>query len=187
MREEDLKLLTPAQQRFYRVRMEPPEPLSVKECAEILGIRQNTAASQWSVISRKLGYNPVSGLVAVGKPKGDEQKALEELRRAAPQTLPELLGEKARILLDQIDEKRAAKAGVGELARGAEALIKSRNLSLGEPTQILRVDDRRNLTQIIAALAQEAQNRGFSLSGGRLVREEPVIDAQVVDDDADGA
>ena len=164
--------------------METQVPRPISECAERIGVSLSTAKNHWTAISRKLGRNPADGLVKDGPRPSKEVQQITDLARAAPETMQELLQEKARLLLEEIDLAKAKRASVGELSRGAEALLKTRNLILGEPTQILRVEDRQNLGQIIAKLAEEAQKRGYEVAGGELVHSSRVIEAQVGDDAA---
>lgn len=180
IRAEDLEKLTPAQQRLYRVRLETHPPRSVAECAERLGISRKVVESTWTRVRKAIDYNPIAGIAQRPGPKPSQaQKDLETIKQVAPQTMAELLAEKAKVLLDQISPERARKAGVGELSRGAESLLKTRALLLGEPTQILRVAEREHILDLLPRLVAEATQRGYRLRDGKAVHES-AIDAEVV-------
>lgn len=184
IRDEDLAKLAPAQQKLYRARLAQNPPRTIAEVSKELGIAAGTAQNQWTRVRAKLGYDPLAGISpSPGRKPTPEQKQLTEMKTVAPRTMVELLGTKARVLLEQIDVSNAKKAGVGELARGAESLLKARALMLGEPTQILRVEERTHILDLLPKIAAEATRRGYVLHNGTM-KHKSEIPVSVVDVEA---
>jgi len=172
---DDIEKLPMRLRNLYQIRLETEPVRTIPQCARMLGIKPGTAQTYWTEIKKCLGKNPVAGRKTASNAKTqaqlEQERELALMKAVAPKTMAELLNQKARILLEHITDKRAAQATVSELARAAQNLIQSRNLILGEPTQILRVEDRRHLHELLPAMLEEARQRGWVASeGGQLER-----------------
>ncbi len=65
--------------------------------------------------------------------------------------------------LSYMDDYVMADANFRDLAMGTAQLIEKRQLLKGEPTQIISVDERKTLNQLLPLLVKEAQRRGVTI------------------------
>lgn len=182
IKDEDLKKLTPRQREIYICRLETDPPRSYNDLAERMGLKSTYVAGAWHKIIKRIGYNPIGDIVQKGRRPKKEDQALSDLAAIAPQTMAELMQSKIKLCLDHMNPAKVKAARADQLAKSIADLVKSRALILGEPTQILRVKERRHLNDLIPALLKEAEHRGFKIDGGALRKElsEP-IDPTAID------
>jgi len=93
--------------------------------------------------------------------KAEFQPVLGELREVKTQELRKLLDDRAHRALVHMDDKALEQASAKDLAIIAGIMLEKRALLRGEPTQIVSVDDRQNMQELLPALLQEAQKRGM--------------------------
>lgn len=67
------------------------------------------------------------------------------------------------LVLEYIDEFGISGASPKDLAIMFGILVEKRQLLLGEPTQILSVEERKKINELIPALVEEAQRRGMTI------------------------
>ena len=77
-----------------------------------------------------------------------------------------------------------ADANFRDLSMGVAQLIEKRQLLKGEPTQIVSVDERKTLNQLLPLLIQEAARRGVIVSPPPMPTQD-AIEAAVVEVVAD--
>src|SRR3990167_988763 len=75
--------------------------------------------------------------------------------------LLEVLEDKIARTLDWLDDEVLAKATAKDLAITLGILLEKRALLRGEPTQILAIEERLALNQLIPELVREAKHRGM--------------------------
>ena len=73
------------------------------------------------------------------------------------------LDEKIAMTLEHIDPFVLAKASYRELTQGLTHLIQNKQLLSGEPTQIISLEDRRKIKEIMPQLFKEAGRRGITI------------------------
>lgn len=76
----------------------------------------------------------------------------------------QLLGEKAQVALGYIDDYSMSTATVKELATVVDVLIKNKQLLEGQPTQIIDINDRRQLMELLPFIQQEAARRVIDIT-----------------------
>ena len=64
-----------------------------------------------------------------------------------------------------IDDYVMADANYRDLCMGLGILVEKRQLLKGEPTQIISVDERKTLNQLLPPLIVEAQRRNVAIPG----------------------
>lgn len=86
---------------------------------------------------------------------------VEATRKVTTDTLLESLGNVAQKIIDSIDPLDIEEASLKDKTIAFGILVDKRQLLSGQPTQILSVEERRNLDQLLPALIAEAEKRGL--------------------------
>ena len=138
------------------------------EIAQQLGLKDSSVRVYLQTAKRKLGRRldqpalPVPGEIEI-----------PGARLPMGQMLA-LLEHKARLALQAMDRERFADAKLRDLSQTVKDLLTTRNLLLGEPTQIIRSEERLSLNEAVKLIVAEAQRRGLEIgtepeSGGVFV------------------
>ncbi len=85
----------------------------------------------------------------------------EEVREVTANEFLPLIDMRAKQLLQFMSPEKMAKAGIRDQAFAFSVLMEKRQLLRGEPTQILSVDDRRQMSTLMPFMLKEAQRRGL--------------------------
>lgn len=85
----------------------------------------------------------------------------EEVREVSANEFLPLIDTRAKQALQFMTPEKMAAANVRDLAVMFGVLMEKRQLLRGEPTQILSVDDRRQMTTLMPFMLKEAQRRGM--------------------------
>ena len=85
----------------------------------------------------------------------------EEAREVAANEFLPLIDTRAKQLLQFMTPEKMAKAGIRDQAFAFSVLMEKRALLRGEPTQILTVDDRKQMSELMPFMLKEAQRRGL--------------------------
>lgn len=164
---------------------EPPR--ACHECAKALGISLGTVQSQWSKLRAKLDWDPLQAYKEGGRMPGGNNTADEDviaLRNVSPDTVVKLNEMSQERLLRRL-YKNFEDVPPEKIPAMIRDLTNARALVKGEPTQILRVDQRATLKKLIPAMLKEAEKRGISLQldgeGAKLVKQVRGIDTERVD------
>lgn len=122
------------------------------------------------------GSDPNKALVAAAKSCGLDEKVtrrmlarmqaefqpvLGEMRKVKTTEMLKALEDRAYRALMYMDDYALAKSSAKDLAVIAGIMLEKRALLRGEPTQILSIDDRSNMNELLPALLQEASKRGM--------------------------
>lgn len=122
------------------------------------------------------GSDPHKSLVAAAKQCGFDQEVtqrlldrlksqfqpvLGEMRAVKTQEFLKALDDRAYRALMYMDDLALAKASAKDLAIIVGVMLEKRQLLRGEPTQILSVEDRHSMNELLPALLNEAQKRGM--------------------------
>lgn len=93
--------------------------------------------------------------------KAEFQPVLSEMRAVKTTEILKMLEDRAFRALEYMDDYALAKSSAKDLAVIAGIMLEKRALLRGEPTQILSVEDRQSMKELLPALLQEAQKRGM--------------------------
>ncbi len=93
--------------------------------------------------------------------KAQFQPVLGELKKVKTSEISALLDDRAHRALEYMDDYALAKSSAKDLAIIAGIMLEKRALLRGEPTQILSIEDRHNMNELLPKLLQEASKRGM--------------------------
>lgn len=85
------------------------------------------------------------------------------LDRMTTRDLISAIEDRLALVLEYIDEFGISGSSPKDLAIMFGILVEKRQLLLGEPTQILSVEERKRINELIPALVEEAQRRGMTI------------------------
>ena len=100
----------------------------------------------------------VEAAIARSKPLSDM------LQRPKTKDFLRLIEDRAWLALQFLDEFAMIQASPKDRALIASILLEKRQLLRGEPTQILGIEDRAELTRILPMLFEEAKSRGIEFA-----------------------
>lgn len=105
------------------------------------------------------------------------QPVVEELKRVKDGEILELLRDRTGRALGYLDDYSLSSASAKDLAITIGILIEKTQLLEGKPTQILSVEERRHINDLLPAVIQEAKRRGHIIDvspdgGTRLIHDE---------------
>lgn len=93
------------------------------------------------------------------------QGVSNEMRAIKTKELVHKLDERINHALGYMDDYIMGEASFRDLALGTAQLIEKRQLLKGEPTQIVSLDERRSLNELVPLLVREAKRRGITIEG----------------------
>lgn len=168
--------LAPRERQVYELRAAGH---SYPDIARIAGMKESSARTYYRDARRKLGR-------PANLPPGDVPGELEIPGARVPmaQFLAQI-EQKAKLALQAMDRKRFEKANLRDASQAVKDLFHVRSLILGEPTQIIRTEERASLDEAVRMIVAEAQRRGFAIttdieSGGvQIARRPRTVDAEV--------
>lgn len=88
-----------------------------------------------------------------------------EMRAVKTKELVHKLDERINHAIGYMDDYIMGEASFRDLALGTAQLIEKRQLLKGEPTQIVSLDERRSLNELVPLLVKEAARRGITIEG----------------------
>jgi ribosomal protein S12 len=95
------------------------------------------------------------------------------LKRATNARLLELIEDRELTVIEALTPAKINGASLREQIYALDRLHNIRQLLRGEPTQIVSVDDRKTLNELVPALVKAAQRRGIVVDSVSRVIEEP--------------
>jgi len=147
-----------------RRKPEPPEPeadLPADAVAALHAIsapvEQVLEAHRAAGISRDITMGVIQRLAA------QQAGFKHSLKALSVKFLIGTIEEKIALVLHYLDEFAISSAKPRDLAIILGILIDKRQLLLGEPTQILSMQDRKHVNELIPVLLQEAEARGMTI------------------------
>lgn len=116
-------------------------------------------------VAKECGIRPsvVEGLAK--RMRTRYQGVASEMRAVKTKELVHKLDERINHAIGYMDDYIMGEASFRDLAMGTAQLIEKRQLLKGEPTQIISVDERRTLNELVPLLVREAQRRGITIEG----------------------
>lgn len=138
------------------------EALTGEQLADVL--LESSAPFQTLMASAKaVGLQPEVTRRLVQRIRAQYQPVLTELRKFQKDEFLGLLEDRAHRALEYMDDYNLAKANAKDLAIIVGILMEKRQLLRGEPTQILSIEERAGMGELIPRLLQEAERRGLSV------------------------
>jgi hypothetical protein len=107
----------------------------------------------------------------------------QALRRANNATLLELVDDRVVTFLQHMTDEKIRKASLRDQVYAMDRMFNIRQLLRGEPTQIVSVDDRKALNDLVPLLVKSAQRRGVVIEAvGRVIEDQQrgVPDSRVI-------
>ncbi len=139
-----------------------------KETAEALDL----ATDPFATISRaakECGF-PQSTLNQLLKRMRTRYQPLNEaIRKVKCSEMIKLLDDRAYRALDYIDDYALAGAGVRDLAVTTGIMLDKARLLREQPTQIVTVEERRKLIELMPMFLKEAERRGMVIENGKVI------------------
>ena len=113
----------------------------------------------------------------INRVRNHYQPVHEELKRVKDNEIIELLRDRTGRALGYLDDYSLSSASAKDLAITIGILIEKTQLLEGKPTQILSVEERRHINDLLPAVIREAQRRGHVIDvspdgGTRLIHDE---------------
>lgn len=89
----------------------------------------------------------------------------EQMRAIKTHDMIQKIDERIGHALNYVDDYVMADAGFRDLSMGIGILIEKRQLLKGEPTQIISIEERKRLDELLPMLVKEALRRGITIDG----------------------
>ena len=112
----------------------------------------------------------------INRVRNHYQPVHEELKRIKDNQIIELLRDRTGRALGYLDDYSLSSASAKDLAITIGILIEKTQLLEGKPTQILSIDERRHINDLLPAVISEARRRGHVIDvspdgGTRLIND----------------
>ena len=134
--------------------------LNPSELAELLEVGSEPHKSLVAA-AKQCGFDEKVTQRMLDRIKSEFQPVLGEMRKVKTGEILKALEDRAYRALMYMDDYALAKSSAKDLAVIAGIMLEKRALLRGEPTQILSIEDRQNMNELLPALLQEAQKRGM--------------------------
>lgn len=112
---------------------------------------------------RELGVPREHAMGIVSRLAARKTDFVSRLDRLGTRDIIRKVEEKIGLVLHYLDEFAIAGASPRDLAIIFGIMVEKRQLLLGEPTQILSMQERKHINDLIPALLQEASHRGMTI------------------------
>mgnify|MGYP001594163097 CR=1 FL=1 len=116
-----------------------------------------------SAVAQECGLKPELVSAITRRMKTRYLGVTEQMRAIKTHDMIQKIDERIGHALTYIDDYVMADANFRDLAMGVAQLVEKRQLLKGEPTQIVSVDERKTLNQLLPLLIQEAARRGVTI------------------------
>lgn len=116
-----------------------------------------------SALAGELGLKPEVIGRMIARMRARYQPIAGELQKHKTSEILEMIEDRIGRALGYLDDFVLSKATAKDLAITLGILLEKRQLLRGEPTQILSVEERQGLNELLPKLIAEAQRRGLSI------------------------
>lgn len=113
--------------------------------------------------ARELGFPPHLIKSLLGRVREIEPLDPKKLRRTDNVSIIAKIEHVIENLMDHMDSYAMGKASVRDLAVAFGIMVEKRQLLKGEPTQVISIEDRRELPAAVSALLIEARRRNIPI------------------------
>jgi len=170
-RREDGKLVekkqwrTPGQEHRAKHGKKPIEARDGELAAEVVfeGMSAGEKIDRFMEVSEACGMPKAMALALKKRMETRYIPATETLRNVQTSQLINYLDDRALKALEYMDDAVFAEANLRDLAVSMGILIEKRQLLRGEPTQILSIEERQNVNELIPQIIHEAKRRGMTI------------------------
>ncbi len=158
---QDYRVKPAEKDRTARHRNKAIEETDPEKAGELLALLTGPSEARLGEIAEAVGLSPqvVSRFIEVMRTS--YMAFTEEAREVSANEFLPLIDTRAKQLLQFMTPEKMAKAGIRDQAFAFSVLLEKRQLLRGEPTQILSVDDRRQMSALMPFMLKEAQRRGL--------------------------
>lgn len=122
-----------------------------------------TAVEAFKAAGRELGFPPSLIKSLLGRVRDIEPLGTNELRITDNITIIAKSEHVIERILDHMDDYAMGKASIRDLAVAFGIMIEKRQLLKGEPTQVISIEHREELPDVIRALLIEAKRRDIPI------------------------
>lgn len=114
-------------------------------------------------VAEEAGFSSqiISGMLK--RLKAQHQPVARELKNLTTSKMIQQLNEKIGMALEYMDDFSFSNASLRDLTIGLGILIEKKQLLSGEPTQILSVEERKNINELLPYLIKETNRRGITI------------------------
>ncbi len=116
-------------------------------------------------IAEEAGLNPKTTSAIMQRLARDHPGALAHVRTIKTKHILAAIEEKLALGLDALTKEKMDEASARDLAVVISILVEKRQLLRGEPTQILSMEERKHMSDILPMLLKEAERRGMTIEG----------------------
>ena len=138
------------------------EVLTGEQLADVL-LEGSKPFVSFIAAAKELGLKTSVTQRLVQRLRAQYQPVLSELRKFQKDEFLGLLEDRAHRALEYMDDYTLANANAKDLAIIVGILMEKRQLLRGEPTQILSIEERAGMSDLIPKLLREAERRGLSV------------------------
>ena len=138
------------------------EGLTGEQLADVL-LEGSKPFASFLAAAKELGLKTHTTQRLVQRLRAQYQPVLSELRKFQKDEFLGLLEDRAHRALEYMDDYTLANANAKDLAIIVGILMEKRQLLRGEPTQILSIEERAGMSDLIPKLLREAERRGLSV------------------------
>lgn len=114
-------------------------------------------------LARHVGVPPATAQALIERLKTRYSPAVAEMRQHTTRDFQKLLDERMMMALEYLGDVTMAGASAKDLAIVFGILAEKRALLRGEPTSIVRHEDRMALAELLPAVLHEAARRGMTI------------------------
>lgn len=139
---------------------------------EVFKLKDRGKEHSWDEIAmlRQSSESSVKAIYFNGKKKIKQMEAgalaaPSEDKKLSITDMANVCDEKAGLILQLMTRESIASATLSQKAQAFGILVEKGRLLRGEATQIITVDDRRSLKDLIPAFLKEAERRGITING----------------------
>ncbi len=116
-------------------------------------------------IAEEAGLNTSTTRAIVKRLRRDHPTMLAHVRGIKTKDILAAIEEKLALGLDALTKEKMDEASARDLAVVISILVEKRQLLRGEPTQILSMEERKHMSDILPMLLKEAERRGMTIEG----------------------
>lgn len=161
-----------AKQYYYSDLTEDQKAELTDGQTEVFKLKDQGQDNSWDDIAmiRQSSVSSVKAIYFNGKKKIKQMEAgaltaPDEEKKLSITGMADICDEKAGLILQLMTRESISSATLSQKAQAFGILIEKGRLLRGEATQIITVDDRRNLKDLIPAFLKEAERRGITIDG----------------------
>jgi hypothetical protein len=144
-----------------------------EQLGEVLAELMIDPTAEVADLARKSGLSEATIRSLRMKVQTTLQAPTQALRRATNARILELVEDRQIAVIEHMSDSKIRAGSLRDQVYALDRLNNIRQLLRGEPTQIVSVDDRKTLNELVPALIRSAQRRGMVIDAVGRALEEP--------------